>query len=328
MLRRVIGLLLIAAAMVSVSAVAGPLDGLFGNNGKIDLGKLVQTAKQAFGDVSPAQEQAIGREAAAVLVGAAPLVQDDQLQRYVNRVGRWVALHTERPDLNWRFGVLDTMDINAFAAPGGYVFVTKGLLLHLDSEAELAGVLAHECAHVIRKHHLKAVEKGARLDLAVAVVGSRANEQDRSQLDKIAGGFKDLYARGLDKHDEYEADRLGIVIATRAGYDPYGLPAMLQTLEAMDPKDSALAFMFKTHPAPEQRFDRLEGILPPLAPYARQPDVKERFLQQMAAARRQGVFASAGPQMHDATDAAALHAEQHLSFADIMDRLHAAHRSQ
>lgn len=270
-----------------------------------DIGRVVDSATKAFTEVSPQQERTIGREAAAVVLGAAPPVKDERLQRYVNRVGRWVALQSERPDLDWRFGVLDTPDINAFAAPGGFVFITKGLLLRMGSEAELAGVLAHEVAHVIRRHHLEAVQKNAQLDLAATVVGQAVEQGQRDTLNRITGGFKELYARGLDKDDEFEADRMGIVLATRAGYDPYGLPASLQTLAAINPADSSLAFMFKTHPAPGQRLDRLDGAYDPLQAHATQPAVQDRFRKEVAAARQRGSLDSGGPALGLATDAAA-----------------------
>lgn len=232
-------------------------------------------------------EVRIGRQVAGDLLGAAPLVKDDTLQRYVNSVGRWVAQQSNRKDLNWHFGVIESEDINAFAAPGGYIFITKGLLLNMQSEAELAGTLAHETVHVLRKHHLNAVQKGARMNLATLAAGEAVkNDQRRAQMEKITGGFKELYSRGLDKEDEFEADRMGIVIAARAGYDPYGLPAVLQTLGAMNPQDGALAFMFKTHPAPAKRLERLSPLLDRLDRYAGQPQVLERFKAQLAAIKK------------------------------------------
>lgn len=250
--------------------------------GKLDIGQTLQSAKQAFGQVSQEQEDAIGKEAVAVLLGAVPLLDNDPLQRYVNSVGQWVALHTERAHLHWRFGVLDSEDVNAFAAPGGYIFVTKGLLLRMQSEAELAGALAHETVHVVEKHHLDAVQKQARLDLAVSIAGTQVDEKDRGQLDRISSGFRELYSRGLDKQDEFEADRKGVVIAARSGYDPFGLPAVLQTLAGMNPDDAALAFLFKTHPPPAKRLSLLEPFFGRLDAFANQPQLSQRFMTQMA----------------------------------------------
>ena len=268
-----------AAICALLLAAALPAQAQF----SLDLNKLIGTVKkvqQASTEVDQPQEIALGRDVAARLLGAAPLVPDERLQRYVNSVGRWLALHTERPGLPWHFGVLDTDTVNAFATPGGNVFVTRGLYARLHSEAELAGVLAHEISHVLRKHHLAAMQKNARTGLAAdalaAALADRGNSEARNKL--ISAGTE-LYARGLDKSDELEADRLGVVIAARAGYDAYGLPAVLQTLESMNPQDSGLALMFKTHPAPAERLDALEKTMQPtLDRYAGQPDLASRFI--------------------------------------------------
>jgi len=251
----------------------------------VNIGDVVRSAKDAFGEVDDQQEQLIGEEAVAVLLGAVPLVDNDPLQRYVNRVGHWVALHTERKQLDWKFAVVDSDDINAFAAPGGYVLITKGLLLKLNSEAELAGTLAHETVHVVRRHYLNAVRKNARLNLVVAVAKTQVDEDRAKDMEKISNGFKELYARGLDKGDEFEADRMGVVIAARAGYDPYGLPAVLQTLAGMNQNDASLAFLFKTHPPPAKRLSLLERLFDQLDPYARQPQLQQRFQQRIASLR-------------------------------------------
>ena len=274
------------AATVAAGPFGLPIGGGdSGEGGTLDLGGLIDSASKAFGEVEPEEERRIGHEAAAVLLGAVPPVDEPAVQAYVNRVGRWVALQTERPDIDWQFGVLDTDDVNAFAAPGGYVFITKGLLLRLRNEAELAGVLAHECAHVLKRHHLAAVKEKARLDLALTAAGTAADEEDRQALARVSGGFKELYARGLDKEDEYQADRMGVVIAARAGYDPFGLVGSLQTLAAMGPEDGALAFMFKTHPAPTARLERLDTTFPALEGYADRPRAAGRFREAVAGLR-------------------------------------------
>ena len=126
----------------------------------LNLNKLVDMVGKTknLKTVDEAGEVEIGQGVAANLLGAAPLVNDEALQAYVNQLGWWLAQQTERRDLNWRFGVLDTDSVNAFAAPGGYVFITKGLLLNMRSEAELAGVLAHEISHVLQRHHLNYIK--------------------------------------------------------------------------------------------------------------------------------------------------------------------------
>jgi len=251
---------------------------------KLDLNRLFDTGKnlvEATRDINEQQEAEIGREYAAVLVGAAPLFADDELQRYVNRVGRWLSLHSERPDLNWQFGVIDSDNVNAFATPGGYVLMTKGLLARLKNEAELAGVLAHEIAHVVGKHHLAAMRKGKGLEAGAGALSEYLAQRGRGSAvakERLVGGMKELMLRGLDKDDEFEADRMGVVIAARAGYDPFGLPAVLQMLQSLNPQDSSLALMFATHPDPNSRLDALEHAMGArLDRFGSQPQAAERY---------------------------------------------------
>jgi predicted Zn-dependent protease len=250
----------------------------------LDINKMVDTVKnvgRAVKEIEEPEEIEIGKDVASRLLGAAPLVADARLQRYVNNVGRWLAAQTERPDLPWQFGVLDSPNVNAFAVPGGTIFITRGLLLQMRSEAELAGVLGHEIVHVLRKHHLKAIQKGAQTALAGDAMSAALRDRAGPARDKLIAFGTEMYARGLDKSDELEADRLGVVIAARAGYDAYGLPSVLQTLQAMNAQDSALALMFKTHPAPGERLDTLGQMQSLLDAYSRQPQLAERFLREI-----------------------------------------------
>jgi predicted Zn-dependent protease len=251
----------------------------------LDINRLVDTAKnvgKAVKEIDEPEEIAMGRDVASRLLGAAPLVADPQLQRYVNSVGRWLAAQTERPDLPWQFGVLDHPNVNAFAVPGGTIFITRGLLDRMRNEAELAGVLGHEIVHVLRKHHLKAIQKGAQTALAGDALSTALKDRGGAARDKLIALGAEVYSRGLDKSDELEADRLGVVIAARAGYDAYGLPSVLQALQAMSAQDSTLALMFKTHPAPGERLDALsERMQPLLDAYAGQAQLGDRFLRQV-----------------------------------------------
>jgi beta-barrel assembly-enhancing protease len=250
-----------------------------------DINKMVETVKnvgKAVKDIDEPEEIAIGKDVASRLLGAAPLVADARMQRYVNHVGRWLAAQTERPDLPWQFGVLDSPNVNAFAVPGGTIFITRGLLERMRNEAELAGVLGHEIVHVLRKHHLKAIQKGAQSSLAGDAMSMALKDRAGPARDKLIAFSTEMYSRGLDKGDELEADRLGIVIAARAGYDAYGLPSVLQTLQAMSADDSAIALMFKTHPAPGERLDALsEKMQPVLDAYSAQPQLADRFVRQI-----------------------------------------------
>jgi len=255
----------------------------------LDLNRALDSAKnlgKATREINQDEEIAIGRDLAATLVGAAPLVADAKVQRYVNNVGRWIASQSERPDLPWQFGVLDAPQLNAFAVPGGTIFITRGLLERMQSESELAGVLGHEIGHVVKKHHLKAIQKGAMTALAGDALQMAVQNKNSAANEKLVSFGKEMYSRGLDKGDEFEADRLGVVLAARAGYDAYGLPAVLQTLQAMNAQDSGLALMFKTHPAPADRLDQLsEKMQPTLDAFASQPQLAERFRAEFKPAK-------------------------------------------
>ncbi|MES2636633.1 MAG: M48 family metalloprotease, partial [Pseudomonadota bacterium] len=205
---------------------------------------------------STAEEIALGREITGSILGAAPLVKDDKLQQYVNKVGRWVANQSERADLPWKFGVIESSDLNAFAAPGGYVLITKGLYLQLNSEAQLAGVLGHEIAHVVQKHQLKVLQKQQLVNIGAGLIGDKLSK-DNKLAKKAIGSGAEISARSLDKEAEYEADRMGMVLATRAGYDAFALPEVLQTIGQTNKTDNSVALLFETHPHPDERLIKL-----------------------------------------------------------------------
>lgn len=205
---------------------------------------------------SRAEEIQLGRQITGNILGAAPLVKDPELQKYVNQVGRWVASQSERPYLPWHFGVIESEDLNAFAAPGGYVLITKGLYRQLKSESELAGVLGHEIGHVIKKHHLKLLQKQQLLNLGAGLLSGKLGKENPT-VQKVIGSGAEISARSLDKSAEYEADRIGVILAGRAGYEPFGLPEVLQTIGHAGKDDGRVALLFKTHPHPDDRLASL-----------------------------------------------------------------------
>jgi predicted Zn-dependent protease len=226
-----------------------------------DPNDLIQLLSQSVENIDEPKEIEIGRQLASVLLGSKPLHGDPALQRYVNRLGRWISLQSARPQLPWTFGVLDDPGFNAFAAPGGYVFVTKGLVDRVD-EGELAGILAHEVSHVDDKHHLKALAAKARSGLATQLIASqlRNNLGGAISAQMLALG-RNLYSSGLDQSDEFQADREGVALAARAGFDPYGLPAVLQQLRSAAPDNPLFTLTLATHPPAQQRLEQLEGAM-------------------------------------------------------------------
>jgi predicted Zn-dependent protease len=240
--------ILVAAATLAAPAAA------------FDLGKALGGKSLNIGKTSKQDEIRIGREIVGNLLGAAPLVKDDELQKDVNHVGRWVALQSERPDLPWHFGVIESEDINAFATPGGNVLITKGLYRRLANEAELAGVLGHEIGHVVKKHQLKLLQKQQLLDAGAGLLGDKA-AKDNDAIRKLIGSGAEICARSLDKDTEFEADRIGVVLSARAGYDPYGLPEVLQEIGHASKDDGRVALLFKTHPHPDDRLAMLGSAI-------------------------------------------------------------------
>jgi len=257
----------------------------------LDLGRKIVTS-DAFKEFTPEQELALGEQLTACFLGASPLHPDANLQRYVNRVGKWLALHSDRPDLPWTFAVIDTETINAFAMPGGYVIVSSGLLKHLSSESELAGVLGHEIAHVVKKHQLQAIQSAAKGDLASSIgkdlasdaIARRGGNMVAQEAKTWASGIatdllkEGFFLRPLDRSMEFEADQMGVVIATRSGYDPYGLVGALEMLAQYKGGGDA-ASIFSTHPPAADRMAELEKFLPSVERFAGQPQLEGRFRQ-------------------------------------------------
>jgi beta-barrel assembly-enhancing protease len=268
----------------------------------IDLGRLVDVGKglTTQGEIGLEEEMLLGDQMTAVLLGAVPLHPDKQLQQYVNKVGRWVAQQSERSLLHWNFAVVDSTDLNAFAMPGGYVLITKGLLQNLHSESELAAVLAHEIAHVMQKHHLKEIERQNSVALMsnLAMVASDVYQakqdskgrsvdylKDKQITERLLGATHELYTKGLRKEDEFEADRIGLVLAARADYDIYGLAVVMQTLSAIDPGDSHMALLFATHPQPTERLETMQPYINKLE----QQSINGKMAQQRFALNTQAL---------------------------------------
>lgn len=209
-----------------------------------------------------AEEAALGPEIAGRVLGAAPLWADAEAQARVNRVGRWMASQTSRPDLPWSFGVIDTPEINAFAAPGGYILITRGMYELLADDEEVAAVIGHELTHIVQRDHYNVIKKqetqGALTDAAssnVAVGGGVAGSMAKEYVAKHGAT---ILATSLDRGAEYNADQAAQIYLARAGYDPLALYAVLQKMMAVGSSSGNLAQLYKTHPPLDERLDRLD----------------------------------------------------------------------
>ena len=239
----------------------------------LNLNKLFETpetVQRASGEMDENLEIELGRGLMGRLIAAMPLVRDDAVQQYINDVGWWLVNYTERRSLPWRFAVTDTSTLGAFATPGGHIIVTRGLFALMQDEHELAGVLAHEMAHVLRKHHLKEIMRQAQSellgDVAQTALSIFTNNSSDAQLlgalgRQVFNAGMQLYAQGLSREDELDADARGAVIAARAGYDAAGLATLLFTLEAVDASNKEYELMSSTHPPTRERIQFLEKML-------------------------------------------------------------------
>lgn len=219
------------------------------------LSRAVCALVLCSGFVAQAQtdEEKIGKAAAAQLLGAAPLMPSEAVQQYVNVLGLALALNAGA-QYKWHFGVVKSDAINAFAMPGGYVLLARGLLKSLDSEDELAFVVSHEIAHVARRHYYQVIQRQRLAEQAAKGLQAVSQDVDTARLAQTSG---QIYARGLDKGAEFEADRLGVEIMTRAGYDPAAALNVLEKLQRFKGDDPRAELLFSTHPSPAERFDML-----------------------------------------------------------------------
>lgn len=259
MTRRIISLFVGALLGCSV----GTAQAIELNIGKlIDAGKSIAQSRQAANLIEP-EEVALGSEIAGRTLGQYPLVQNEAQQRYINAVGRWVAEQSPRAGLPWRFALAESDQINAFAVPGGVVLVTTGMWKTLQNEAELACVLGHEVAHIVHKHHLALLEKGALIEAGKSLVDmSIQGDTGKAMAKRFAlGEGAELFTRKLDRGAERDADIDGIVYAARAGYDPGACMSFMQRMAARKVEDNLLGALYKTHPQAGERLVDVDTTL-------------------------------------------------------------------
>lgn len=257
------------------------LGGIFGAKKKdVDLLKKGLGVVQALQPIGEEEEitlgQAVAVEAFSRFGGE---YRDERLTQYINLVGKTIGELSDRPNLNYHFSILNSQEQNAFAAPGGYIFVTIGLLKTLKNEAELAGVLAHEVAHITQKHMLETIRRGALL-ANVSELSLTAMNKDPQMFSNVIDEITDkLFTKGLDKDKEFEADVYGVEFAYRAGYNPKGLQDYLRTLQSQE--GHAQSRFFTTHPSTAERIGKIDGLLGQFADGRSFPVLTKRFQAYM-----------------------------------------------
>ncbi len=197
-----------------------------------------------------------------------PLVTDPEITRYITVLGDSIARVADQRNLDWHFYVVNQAEVNAFAVPGGYIYVNRGLIERAGTLSELAGVLGHEIGHVTERHSMEQMAKAQQANLGVGVACILAPAVCNSGLGSTAIqlGAGGAFAK-FSRDDEREADRVGIDFVVRAGIDPRGVPAMFRTLLAeRQNKPGALDAMFSTHPLAEDRVEDSERIIAQIDP--------------------------------------------------------------
>jgi predicted Zn-dependent protease len=281
--KRTFGAFLLLAAMVlflaGCSVVQKGADVLTaqGKMSEKDRDALVKTSeavRSTFSEINEEEEYYIGRAVAAMILSRYAPYKNDALNQYINTVGNAVAVYSDRPEIyaGWHFLVLDTDEVNALAAPGGMIFITKGLLRRCRDEESLGMVLAHEVGHVCAKHGLQSIKKSRLVD-AFQLIGQEAvqrySPEKLAQLTSVFEGVlgdiaEQLIERGYDRKYEYQADGLAVKFGAKTGFDPNGIQRFLKTMVG-DSSSASGKGWFKTHPTPESRMESLGKTIGSLA---------------------------------------------------------------
>lgn len=256
-----------------------------------DAIKVTQAVRKSFAEITEGEEYYIGRAVAALILSRYPVYDNKTVTTYINRIGQAVAIHSERPEIyaGYHFLVLNTDEVNALSAPGGFIFITKGLLKRCRNEEMIANILSHEVGHVSAKHGLQSIKKSRLMD-AFSVIGETAARRFGSEeVAKLTSLFEEalgditekLIERGYDRKYEYEADKLGVNSAAITGYDPNGMAAFLQTM-VDDSAGQADKGWFKTHPSAKDRLGKVTEQIKGIKPLPGEQKVRTgRFQQAM-----------------------------------------------
>lgn len=247
------------------------------------------TGARDFVLMSEEQEIALGRQYHAQVLQETPRYEDDALATYVQSVGAKLAAHSHRKDLIYRFTVVDSADVNAFALPGGYIYITRGLLAYLNSEAELAAVLGHELGHVTARHSVRQHSAATATGLVGAVLAGATGVRAAGDLANVAGT---ALVRGYGREHELEADRLGAEYLARSGYDPQAMLRVIQVLKNQETFEIQRAKeegreprvyhgLFSTHPDNDQRLQEVVGAAKQFATATAKTNNKEAFLRRL-----------------------------------------------
>lgn len=218
-------------------------------------GVLATTLATAGCAVSTQQEVEMGTQYAAQINQQLPIVTDPEINRYINVLGDSIARVADNRNLDWHFYIVNSPEVNAFAVPGGYIYINRGLIERAQNMSQVAGVLGHEIGHVTQRHSVEQMQKqqGTNLGLTVGCVLMPSVCGNQAGAAAIQLGAGAVFAN-FSRKDEQEADQVGIVYMTRAGIDPRGVPQMFQILlDERERRPAGVDAWFATHPLEEDR---------------------------------------------------------------------------
>ena len=217
------------------------------------------TGKKEFMLMSESQEKAMGASYDPQVIGQFGLYEDDKLQAFINEKGKQMATISHRPNLGFKFRVVDSPVVNAFAVPGGYVYFTRGIMAHFNNEAEFAGVLGHEIGHVTARHSAKQYSQQVLAQLGF-VVGMIASEEFRQYSDLASVGLQLMFMKFSRSH-ESQSDKLGVEYSTKIGYDAHQMANFFKTIQRIQQRAGVSVPTFlSTHPDPGDRYNRVHQL--------------------------------------------------------------------
>jgi predicted Zn-dependent protease len=256
---------------IDMATAVGVSTGAISQGQADSISRSSRAVGKSFEDITPEQEYYIGRAVAATVLGSYQVYNNDATTRYVNTVGQTLAQASDRPETygGYHFLVLDSSEVNAFAAPGGLILVTRGMLKCCKTEDALAAVLAHEIAHVQAQHGLRAIKRDRLTSAFTILAAEGAKNLGSPQLAELTQAFEGsvsdiastLMNSGYSRQLEEEADRNAVTIMRRVGYDPHALVSMLNEMQKQL-KPGGLDFA-KTHPDPQDRVQEIKSLVGP-----------------------------------------------------------------
>ena len=242
-------------AAVFVAAAASPAQAQLG--GILKGANKAIDAKNKFDDynITDQEERQLGEQVSLQLRTRFGVMQDEKVTKYVTLVGTALAQASTKPSLEWKFIVLDTDGVNAYAAPGGFVHITKGLLGLIKNEAELAGVLGHEVTHISERHTVDAIKQGKLVNMGGEAAGSGGGLRQQFLSKMAAAAFNKIFEGEFSQKDENESDRIGAQLANKVGYAPNGIAEVLKKIQARNTSRQDRNGMFASHPSVKERLE-------------------------------------------------------------------------